>query len=247
MLTTKAKYYDIKNKSWKEIEVKIDKKLNFDYSNSSWFAIDGEFLGLYPGRDKDVLWTIGSEDDNGNLRVEMIYTYEGDADISGLDELLQSDKEKMFFYGQIDLAFLYKLTGKKVAQPIFDVKVCSKVVRSYTGEHNIDGMVKSFAGTMEDIFPKREMGKFKEFGFSPETWDEQLHQYNVNDVAYLKFLSEKIKEMAKRIDKEEAMNAVNAALPELAVLYAKGYYRDVFSFTYNDTDMASGTVIPRGR
>lgn len=244
-INVKSKYFNLKSNSWQEVEYKIDKKLNLDYSDCSWITIDGEFTGLYPQRDKDVLWTIGSEDKDGNLRVEMLYTFDGDADLSVLKELVLSDKEKYFFYGQMDIAHLYKILGVKIAQPVFDVKVVSKVVRSYTGEHFIDGMMKSLCGVSEELTQKKEMGKSKEFGIHPSEWPAELHQYNVNDVAYLHHLAEKLKTMAKRLDREEVMNSINAALPELAVIYANGYYRDVFIHSYNDTDMASAPIIPR--
>jgi ribonuclease D len=242
--TTKAKYYDIKNRIWRETEVSIDKKLNFDYSACTWFSIDGEFTGLYPQRDRDVLWTVASEDGEGNLRVEMIYTFEDDADLTTLKELLQSNKEKYLFYGQLDLAFLYKRTGLVIAQPLFDVKVVSKVVRTYTNDHSVDLMVKSFAGIDEDIFPKRDMAKSKEFANHPTTWSKELHQYNVNDVVYLKFIAENLKEMAKRLNREAVVDAINLTLPNLGVLSASGYYRNVFDHMYNDTDM-TGAIIPR--
>ncbi len=244
-IEVKSKYFETKTRTWKEIYYKIDKHLSYDYSKSTWVTIDGEFTGLYPQRDKDVLWTIASDDENGNLRIEMLYTFEGDADLSKLKEILQSDKEKYFYYGQMDIAHLYKMTGIKIAQPIFDIKVASKVIRTYTGEHTIDGLMKSLCGVTEELVNKREMGKSKEFGIHPSEWSPELHQYNVNDVAYLKDIAEALKKMAKRLEREDVLNAVHIALPELAVLYANGYYRDVFIHSYNDTDMASAPMLPR--
>jgi ribonuclease D len=244
-LNIKAKYFDIKINSWREIEVKIDKKLNFDYSQCNWFAIDGEFTGLYPVRDRDVLWTIASEDTNGELRAEMIYTFDGDADLELFREIISSDKEKYFYFGQMDMAFLYKLLGVKVAQPVFDVKVVSKAIRSYTGEHYVDGLMKSLYGVTEELTQKKELGKSKEFGIHPSEWPIELHQYNINDVAYLRPLVLKLRKMAQRLDRVEVMNSINAALPELALIYASGYYRNIFDHGYNDTDIASGTIISR--
>jgi len=245
MLSTKAKYYDLKNKSWKEIEVKIDKKLNFDYSHCNWFAIDGEFTGIYAQRDQDVLWTIASEDTEGNLRVEMLYTYENDADLSVLKELLESDKEKILWYGLLDLAFLMKRTGAKIKQPVFDVKLASRVVRTYTPEHNVDILLMSLFGTPNEVTKKKELGLLKEFGIKPEEWSEELHQYNVNDVAYLKEIAEKLKVMAEYLDRVEVVSNVNLALPHLSYLHTQGYYRDVFHPFYSDTDMQSGTILPK--
>lgn len=243
MFTTKAKYYDLKNKSWKELEVIIDKKLNYDYSHCTWFAIDGEFTGVYPQRDKDVLWTIASDDANGNLRVEMIYTYNDDADLTVLKELLQSDKEKILWYGVLDLAFLMNRTGIKVAQPVFDVKISSRLIRTYTPEHNVDVLLMSLFDAPQEVTNKREMKLFKEFGTPPETWSNGLHQYNVNDVAYLKPISEELKKMAKYMDREEIIHSMHRALPEVSYLSSQGFYRDVFHPFYNDTDMNSATLL----
>ncbi len=247
MLKTKAKYYSLQDKKWQEIEVVIDKKLNFDYSHCSWFAIDGEFTGIYAQRDKDVLWTIASEDNQGNLRVEMLYTYQNDADLSVLKDLLLSDKEKLFWYGVLDLAFLMNRTGVRVSQPIFDVKIASRIVRTYTPEHNIDVLLTSLFSAPSDVTNKKELKLSKEFGIPPQEWSETLHQYNVNDVAYLRPISIKLKEMARYMNREEILNSMHRALPEIAYLNSQGFYRDVFNPFYNDTDMQSGILIPSKR
>jgi ribonuclease D len=247
MFKTVCKYYDLKTNSWKEIEVSIDKKLNFDYSHCSWFAIDGEFMGLYPLRDKSVLWTIASEDVNGNQRVEMLYTLQGDADVTTLTELITSDKEKLFWVGKADMAFLYQLTGKKVSAPVYDIKLASKLVRTYTQEHSLDQLVSMFSGTKEEIVMKEQLGQLKEWIYDPSTWSPLLHQYNVNDVVYLRFLADKIKEMAKLSGREEVVDAANKVLPELAVLYANGYYRDVFDVMHKDVDMLNTPIIRGGK
>lgn len=245
MFTRKAKYYDLKNKAWKEIEVKIDKKLSFDYSHCNWFSIDGEFTGIYAQRDRDVLWTIASENKEGHLRVEMLYTYENDADLTILKDLLESDKEKIVWYGLLDFAFLMKRTGAKIKQPVFDVKLASKVLRTYTQEHNLDTLLMGLFGTPNEVTKKKDLGIFKEFGIRPEEWSEELHQYNVNDVIYLKDIAEKLKDMARYLDRVDVVNSVNQALPYISYLQTQGYYRDVFHPFYNDADMQSGIIISK--
>lgn len=246
-ISIQSKYFDLKSKSWKEIKHKIDKKLNFDYSHCTWFAIDGEFMGLYPGRDKSVLWTIASEDTLGNLRIEMIYTFEDDCELDKLKELLLSDKEILLWTGMIDLAHLYKLTGVLPKGPIFDIQLASRIIRTYTNDLSMDQMIKNFSGITEDLTQKNLLRKGKEFAEHPSVWPPELHQYNVNDVIYLKYLKDKLAELGKRVGRYHLIEAANIALPSKAMLHAEGFYRDIFSFTYNDTDMTSGTVIPRGR
>ena len=244
MVETKCKYFHPTKKVWQEIEVKIDKKLNFDYSKCTWFAIDGEFTGLYPQRDKSVMWTLASEDEEGNLRVEMLYTFDGDADLKTLTELITSDKEKIVWVGLADLAFLYKDTGVMMTQPIYDIRYASTISRTYTPEHSLDLLVLSLLKFNEDVTNKKVMGQSKEFALPPESWSETLHQYNVNDVIYLKALSDKLKELTVRMEREDLVKAANEVLPNLALLNAKGFYRNIFNFGYKDTDMGSGVVIP---
>ncbi len=244
MTTVKAKYYDIPNKQWKTIEATIDKKLHFDYAHCTWFAIDGEFMGLYPQRDKTVIWTIVSEDEQGDLRCEMLYTYQGDADLTTLRQLLESDKEMLLYYGLSDLAFLYTLTGVKRMDHIYDIRIASTVARTYTSEHSIDSLVKMFSGSDDDIIKKKELGSLREWVFDPAEWDPKIHQYNINDVIYLKFLSEKMKEIARLGGREEEAQAAIGALPHLAILHAKGFYRNIFNFGYDDRQITSGTVLP---
>lgn len=245
MITTKCKYFHPKKKIWQEIEVKIDKKLNYDYSKCSWFAIDGEFTGLYPQRDKSVMWTLASEDENGGLRVEMLYTFDGDADFSVLKELIGSEKEKILWVGLADLAFLYKDTGIMMSQPLYDIRYASTITRTYTGEQSLDLLIMSLLKFPEDVTQKRLMGQSKEFALPPESWSETLHQYNVNDVIYLKALADEMKKLDARMGREELVQAANEVLPKSALLYANGFYRSIFTYGYKDVDMASGTIIPQ--
>lgn len=230
-----SKYFDPRSNSWQEIEVLIDKKLNYDYSKCKWFAIDGEFTGLYPGRDKSTVWTLCSEDENGKMRIEMLYTYHDDADISVLSELLTSDKEKLFWYARADLAFLYQLTGKRVAQPMFDVKIAAILARTHT-QITIDSMVANYISSTEKIIDKTALMS-ADWVTDYQTWSPEVIQYNVNDVVYLRFLADKIKEIAKLANREDVIDAANRALPDLGIIYAKGFYKDVFTPGYKDNEM----------
>lgn len=244
MLKIKAKYYNLNRDCWDEIEVPINTKLEYDYSHCSWFAIDGEFTGIYPQRDKDIIWTIASESINGELRVEMLYTYNNNPDITKLIELLQSDKEKIFWYGLLDIAYLIKRTGVKITQPIYDVKLASKLIRTYSPDHNVDILLANlFNLNNNEVTNKKDLKNFRELGMPIEKWSSTLHQYNVNDVIYLKPIADKLKEMAKFMNREDVVNSANKALPELANLQYHGFYRDIFHPMYNDTDMGSATLI----
>ncbi|MEI7604054.1 MAG: hypothetical protein WCJ19_03475 [bacterium] len=236
MYKTKSKYFNPVKKVWEEIEVIIDKKLNFDYSKCKWIALDGEFTGLYPGRDRSALWTICSENENGSMRVEMLYTYDLDADLSIFTDLITSDIEKLFYYGRVDIAYLYQLTGKKIAQPIFDVKLSSVVSRTHTVEHSLKTLVQNYISSTENIIDKTVL--FNADWVEDYTkWSDSVIQYNVNDVVYLKFLSDKIKELTHLSGRDVSVDAVNNALPELGVLYSQGFYHNVFKHDYKDTDM----------
>jgi ribonuclease D len=235
-----TKYYDYRTKEWKELEVLIDKKLNFDYSHCSWFSIDGEFTGLYTPRDKDVIWTIASEDQEGNLRAEMLYTFNDDADLSVLKELLSSDKEKLLWFGKLDIAFLYQRTGVHMAAPIYDTKVASKIVRTYTGSHDLDYITKLTFNSTDPITSKHDFGLFREWMEPVEKWDAKLHQYNIEDVIYLKSIADKLKEMAKFSDREDIIDSANKVIRETALMYAKGFYKDPTALGYNDNEMVRG-------
>lgn len=241
--TAQAKYYDLKTLKWSEIEIPISKELQYDYSHCEWVSIDGEFTGIYPQRDNDVLWTIASESKNGQLRVEMLYTYQNDADLSKLIYILDSPIEKLFWYGVLDIAFLIKRTGIKLKQPIFDVKISSKLIRTYTVDHDIDILLKNLYDAPSDITDKKNYKTFKEFGVPIEKWPNSLHQYNLNDVAYLKPIADKLKEMAAFMGKNSILESMHKALPEISYLQLNGFYRDIFHPFYNDTDMHSAPLI----
>ncbi len=138
-------------------------------------------------------------------------------------------------------------TGVRVNQPVFDVKIASRIVRTYTPEHNMDVLLTSLFSAPSDVTNKKELKLSKEFGIPPQEWSETLHQYNVNDVAYLRPISVKLKEMARYMNREEILNSMHRALPEIAYLNSQGFYRDVFNPFYNDTDMQSGILIPSKR
>lgn len=243
MFKVYTKYYNLDLSKWQEIEVPIGLELQYDYSSCSWFAIDGEFTGIYPQRDKDIIWTIASESATGEFRVEMLYTYEDNADLTKLIELIESDKEKIFWYGILDLAFLIKRTQIKIKQPIFDVKLASKIIRTYSPDHNIDILLTNLFNVPTEVVNKKELKYFREVGLPIHKWSSNLHQYNVNDVIYLKPLADKLKEMALFLKKEDVLNSLHIALPEIANLQYHGFYRDVFHPLYNDTDMGSAPLL----
>jgi ribonuclease D len=219
-----SRFFNPTHQQWEDIEVLIDTKLNYDYSHCTWFAIDGEFTGLFTQRDNSVIWTIASEDTSGKMRVEMLYTYTGEADLTKLKELLQSDKEKLLWFGKLDIAYLYKLTGVKIAQPIYDVKLASVLSRTYTQDHHLNLLFKIYINDKEEIFKKNEF-MYRDWVTEPSTWPSDIHQYNVNDVVYLKHFAQ---------ERDEVINSANIALPELGVIYAHGFYRDVFMPGYDD-------------
>ena len=236
MHKSNCQFFDPLTQKWKKLEVLIDKKLNYDYSKCKWIAIDGEFTGLYPQRDDSTVWTICSEDEQTGLRVEMLYTYNNDADISGLKSLISSDIEKYFYYGRLDLAYLYKMTGIVVSSPIFDVKLSSVVIRTHTTEHGLKSLIKTYVNQTEDIIDKSVLTNI-DWVTDYKHWNPLAFQYNVNDVIYLKYLADKLKELAKKSKKVDVVNSVNIALPHLATIYANGFYRNIFKHSYNDTDM----------
>ena len=237
------RYFDLKTFAWKETKAVIGYELQYDYSHCTWVSIDGEFTGVYPQRDKDILWTIASQGEDGNLRIEMLYTFDDKADVSKLSELMASNKEKIFWYGVLDLAFLMKRTSLKVAQPVFDAKIASKLIRTYTPEHSVDSLLTNLFDAPSEVTNKKELKLFRELGRPIKQWPKALHQYNANDVMYLKPIADKLKEMSVFMNRKEIIDSMHIALPEIAFLQLNGFYRDVFHPFYNDTDMNSAPIL----
>lgn len=234
-----GKYYHPSRKEWTEINVGIDKKLNYDYSHCKWFAIDGEFTGIYPHRDRSVIWSICSEDTDGNLRIEMLYVYDDDADLTKLKELISSDKEKLLWYGKLDIAFLIQLTGIKMAQPIYDIKLASILTRTYTQENHLSSLCSLYIDPKIEIIPNKNDPKVnarRDWMTDFTTWPIELHQYNVDDVIYLNHFAKHMKPATQKAKREELIATIMRALPELAEIYAMGFYRDVFAHNYDSRE-----------
>ena len=183
-------------------------------------AIDTEATGLkIPERDK--LSLIQICDRNG-----VVYIIQPDRDTykaPNLVSILEDKKiQKIGHYLRFDKNALEYFLKCKI-QNIFDTKIASKIVRTYTDSHGLKNLVQEFCNKSID----------KRFGSSDwnkdidELSDKQL-EYAANDVIYLHKIKIELEKMLLRENRMELFQNCLAFLDTRVELDQKGFKQDIF-------------------
>ena len=201
-----------------KIQGDISKDVASSFKNS--IAIDTEATGLQiPERDK--LSLIQICDEKGNVFI--IQPNKENFKAPNLVSVLENDKIlKIGHFLRFDknaLEFFLKCKIKN----IFDTKIASKIVRTYTDTHGLKNLVQEFCNKSLD----KRQGSSDWNKDINELSDKQL-EYAANDVIYL----HKIKtELEKMLIHENRMNIFKKCLEFLDTrveLDQKGFKEDIF-------------------
>ncbi len=183
-------------------------------------AIDTEATGLQiPQRDK--LSLIQICDIKGNVFI--IQPDKNNFNAPNLVSVLENEKIlKIGHFLRFDknaLEFFLKCKIKN----IFDTKIASKIVRTYTDAHGLKNLVQEFCNKSID----------KRFGSSDwnkdinDLSDKQL-EYAANDVIYLHKIKEELEKMLVREKRIDIFNKCLDFLDTRVELDQKGFKEDIF-------------------
>ena len=183
-------------------------------------AIDTEATGLQiPERDK--LSLIQVCDDKGNVLI--IQPNKDNFKAPNLVSILENDKIlKIGHFLRFDKNALEYFLKCKIKN-IFDTKIASKIVRTYTDSHGLKNLVQEFCNKSLD----KRQGR-SDWNKDLDDLTEKQLEYAANDVIYL----HKIKnELEKMLIREKRINIFNRCLSFLDTrveLDQNGFKFDIF-------------------
>ena len=201
---------------------KIKEDITSEIANSfkNSVAIDTEATGLQiPERDKLSLIQICDE----NKNVFIIQPNKNSFKAPNLVSILENEKIlKIGHFLRFDknaLEFFLKCKIKN----IFDTKIASKIVRTYTDAHGLKNLIQEFCNKSID----------KRYGSSDwnkdinDLSDKQL-EYAANDVIYLHKIKSELEKMLIREKRMDIFKKCLAFLDTRVELDQKGFKEDIF-------------------
>ena len=202
--------------------IKIKEDITSEIANSfkNSIAIDTEATGLQiPERDK--LSLIQICDEKGNVYI--IQPNKINYKAPNLVSILENEKIlKIGHFLRFDKNSLEYFLKCKIKN-IFDTKIASKIVRTYTDAHGLKNLVQEFCNKSLD----------KRYGSSDwnkdinELTDKQL-EYAANDVIYLHKIKTELEKMLIREKRMELFESCVSFLNTRIELDQKGFKEDIF-------------------
>ena len=180
-----------------DIDIKLHKDdLPEDLNLGKSIAIDGEFGGLNPYKDKLCLIQIST----GNNDAHIIQLNRNNYNAPKLKKIL-TDKnvQKIGHFLRADLNFI-KHYLKVDVKNIEDTKIQSKLARGYSDKHGLKDLIKEFIG--KDISKQ-----YQSSDFGGNLSQKQL-QYCANDVIYLHRIHKSLNDILVRENRIELYNDV---------------------------------------
>tara|TARA_B100000963_G_scaffold322763_1_gene307040 strand:+ start:1330 stop:1953 length:624 start_codon:yes stop_codon:yes gene_type:complete len=201
-----------------KIKEDITSEIASSFKNS--IAIDTEATGLQiPARDK--LSLIQICDEKGNVFI--IQPNKKNFKAPNLTSVLENEKIlKIGHFLRFDknaLEFFLKCKIKN----IFDTKIASKIVRTYTDSHGLKNLVQEFCNKTID----KRQGSSDWNKDIDKLSDKQL-EYAANDVIYLHKIKSELEVMLNRENRMEIFKRCLAFLDTRVELDQKGFKEDIF-------------------
>jgi len=190
------------------------------FAGASSIAVDTETMGLITPRDR--LCVVQLSDGGAD---EHLVRFAPDSDYAApnLKALLADPaRMKLYHFGRFDVAAIRHYLGV-VAAPVWDTKIASRLIRTYTDRHGLKELVRELLG--------QELSKAQQSSDwgSPELSDAQK-EYAASDVRYLHRLKV---ELERRLTREGRMDLAQACfdfLPRRAELDLAGWPEiDIFA------------------
>ena len=201
-----------------KIKEDITSEIARSFQNS--IAIDTEATGLQiPERDK--LSLIQICDEKGNVYI--IQPNKENFKAPNLVSVLENDKIlKIGHFLRFDKNALEYFLKCKIKN-IFDTKIASKIVRTYTDAHGLKNLVQEFCNKSID----KRQGSSDWNKDINELSDKQL-EYAANDVIYLHKIKKELEKMLVREKRMGLFQNCIAFLNTRVELDQKGFKEDIF-------------------
>ena len=201
-----------------KIKEDITSEIASSFENS--ISIDCEATGLQiPERDK--LSLIQICDEKGNVFI--IQPNKNNYKAPHLVSVLENEKiQKIGHYLRFDksaLEFFLKCKMKN----IFDTKIASKIVRTYTDSHGLKNLVQEFCNKSLD----KRQGSSDWNKDINDLSDKQL-DYAANDVIYLHKIKKELEQMLIRENRMEVFSKCLSFLDTRVELDQSGFKFDIF-------------------
>ena len=201
-----------------KIKEDITDEIASSFKNS--IAIDTEATGLQiPERDKLSLIQICDENENVYIIQPDRKKYES----PNLVKVLEDDKIlKIGHFLRFDKSALEFFLKCKLKN-IFDTKIASKIVRTYTDSHGLKNLVQEFCNKNLD----KRQGSSDWNKDINDLSDKQL-EYAANDVIYLHKIKTELERMLNRENRIELFNECLKFLDTRVELDHSGFKFDIF-------------------
>ena len=201
-----------------KIKEDITEEIAATFQNS--IAIDTEATGLQiPERDK--LSLIQICDERGNVFI--IQPNKNTFKAPNLVSILENEKIlKIGHFLRFDKNALEFFLKCKM-QNIFDTKIASKIVRTYTDSHGLKNLVQEFCNKSLD----KRQGSSDWNKDINDLSDKQL-EYAANDVIYLHKIKTELEKMIVRENRMEIFKKCLSFLDTRVELDQKGFKEDIF-------------------
>ena len=201
-----------------KIKEDINSEMASSFKNS--IAIDTEATGLQiPSRDKLSLIQICDEDKN----IYIIQPNKNNYTAPNLVSVLENNKIlKIGHFLRFDknsLEFFLKCKIKN----IFDTKIASKIVRTYTDAHGLKNLIQEFCNKSID----KRQGSSDWNKDIDKLSDKQL-EYAANDVVYLHKIKSELESMLIREKRIDIFKKCLEFLDTRVELDQKGFKEDIF-------------------
>ena len=196
----------------------ITSEIASSFKNS--IAIDTEATGLQiPERDKLSLIQVCDEDSN----VYIIQPNKNDFKAPNLTSILENDKIlKIGHFLRFDKNALEYFLKCRIKN-IFDTKIASKIVRTYTDSHGLKNLVQEFCNKSLD----KRQGSSDWNKDINELTDKQL-EYAANDVVYLHKIKNELEKMLIREKRMDIFKNCLSFLDTRVELDQNGFKFDIF-------------------
>ena len=204
----------------KIIKIKEDITSEIAHSFKNSIAIDTEATGLQiPERDKLSLIQICDEKEN----VYIIQPNKKNYKAPNLVSVLKNDKIlKIGHFLRFDKSALEFFLKCKLKN-IFDTKIASKIVRTYTDAHGLKNLVQEFCNKNLD----KRLGSSDWNRDLNDLSDKQL-EYAANDVIYLHKIKSELEKMLIRENRLELFKSCMSFLDTRIELDQSGFKFDIF-------------------
>ena len=202
--------------------IKIKEDITSEVANSfkNSISIDTEATGLQiPERDKLSLIQICDEKENVYIIQPNKKTYEAPNLVSVLENENILKIGHFLRFDKSGLEYFLKCKMKN----IFDTKIASKIVRTYTDAHGLKNLVQEFCNKNLD----KRQGSSDWNKDINDLSDKQL-EYAANDVIYLHKIKSELEKMLKRENRMELFKNCIKFLDTRVELDQNGFKFDIF-------------------